>query len=73
MELDETDPTVWSKLESATQEYIQNNSTAFKTLAERLLESTLDEKLDSLKPQHAFRAKCTKISFNSKSIFCCFL
>ncbi|KAL8461383.1 hypothetical protein ACS0TY_032744 [Phlomoides rotata] len=57
MELDETDPAVWLKLEGATEEYIQNNSTAFKTLAERLLESTHDEKLDSLKSQNVFRAK----------------
>lgn len=74
MELDETDPAIWLKLEGATQEYIQNNSIAFKSLAERLLESTHDEKFsDSLKSQHIFKAKGTKVSFNSQSIFSCFL
>jgi hypothetical protein len=29
MELDETDPAVWVKLEAATQEYIQANCVAF--------------------------------------------
>ncbi|KAL1538510.1 Phospholipase A I [Salvia divinorum] len=56
MELDETDPAVWLKLEGATDEYINNNSMAFKNLAERLLESTLDDKFsDSVKSQ--LRAK----------------
>ena len=50
MELDETDPAIWLKLEGATEEYIKNNSMAFKNLAERLLESTLDDKFpDSVK------------------------
>lgn len=64
MELDETDPTVWLKLEGATDEYIQNNSTAFKNLAERLLESTPDEKVsDNVKSQQNFRAKGTSLLF----------
>ncbi|KAL0398741.1 UNVERIFIED_CONTAM: Phospholipase A I [Sesamum radiatum] len=58
MELDETDPAIWLKLEGATDEYIQNNSIAFKNLAERLLASIDDDKFsDSLKSQQAFRAK----------------
>ncbi|KAH6831397.1 phospholipase A I-like protein [Perilla frutescens var. hirtella] len=58
MELDETDPAIWLKLEGATDEYINNNYVAFKNLAERLLESTLDEKVsDSVKSQQIFRAK----------------
>lgn len=62
MELDETDPTIWLKLEGATDEYIKNNSMAFKNLAERLLESTLDEKFsDSVKSQQIFRAKGTSL------------
>ncbi|XP_071714159.1 phospholipase A I [Rutidosis leptorrhynchoides] len=44
MELDETDPTVWHKLESATDEYIQSNSPAFKKVCERLLLNQSDEK-----------------------------
>ncbi|CAH1448316.1 unnamed protein product [Lactuca virosa] len=52
MELDETDPTVWLKLEAATEEYIQNNSTAFKKVCERLLLNHSDEKLlDNLTSQ----------------------
>lgn len=45
MELDETDPTVWLKLEAATEEYIQNNSHVFKNVCERLLLNQYDEKL----------------------------
>ncbi|EEF43897.1 conserved hypothetical protein [Ricinus communis] len=37
MELDETDPAVWLKLEAAVDEYIQTNSDAFKNVCERLL------------------------------------
>lgn len=37
MELDETDPAVWLKLEAATEEYIQKNCQSFKNLCERLL------------------------------------
>ncbi|EPS61825.1 hypothetical protein M569_12968, partial [Genlisea aurea] len=44
MELDETDPAIWLKLENTTDEYIQENSISFKGLAERLLESSHDEK-----------------------------
>ncbi|KAL4563085.1 hypothetical protein LXL04_027116 [Taraxacum kok-saghyz] len=44
MELDETDPTIWLKLEAATSEYIHNNSPAFKKLCDRLLLNHTDEK-----------------------------
>ncbi|KAL2339170.1 hypothetical protein Fmac_013616 [Flemingia macrophylla] len=37
MELDETDPTNWLKLESAVEEYIQKNHQAFENVCERLL------------------------------------
>ncbi|GKV16049.1 hypothetical protein SLEP1_g26757 [Rubroshorea leprosula] len=37
MELDETDPTVWLKLEATFEEYIKNTSEAFKNVCERLL------------------------------------
>lgn len=37
MELDETDPTNWLKLESAIEEYIQKNHQAFENVCERLL------------------------------------
>ncbi|RZC50555.1 hypothetical protein C5167_018992 [Papaver somniferum] len=45
MELDETDPTIWLKLESARQEYIEENSEAFKNVCDRLL---LTDDLDKL-------------------------
>lgn len=58
MELDETDPTVWLKLESATDEYIQNNSPAFKKVCERLLLNQSDEKLpDNLNSQQFLNTK----------------
>ncbi|KAK4386691.1 Phospholipase A I [Sesamum angolense] len=58
IELDETDPAVWIQLEDATDDYIRNNSIAFKNLAERLLESQHDEKLsDGLQSQQLPRAK----------------
>ncbi|KAL6657943.1 hypothetical protein ACP70R_005723 [Stipagrostis hirtigluma subsp. patula] len=37
MELDETDPAVWLKLEAATEEYIQKNFLSFKNLCELLV------------------------------------
>ncbi|KAL0310711.1 UNVERIFIED_CONTAM: Phospholipase A I [Sesamum angustifolium] len=58
IELDETDPAVWIQLEDATDDYIRNNSIAFKNLAERLLESQHDEKLsDGLQSQQLPKAK----------------
>lgn len=42
MELDETDPAVWPKLEAATQEYILNCAEEFKRACE-LLAPPLDE------------------------------
>lgn len=78
MELDETDPTVWLKLEAATNDYIKNNSTAFKKVCENLLQNQNDEKLpDSLHSQFkakrpntgmiadlnfSYRGRCTNIS-----------
>ncbi|KAL5775437.1 hypothetical protein ACOSP7_012994 [Xanthoceras sorbifolium] len=37
MELDETDPAIWLKLEAAVDDYIQKNSESFKNVCERLL------------------------------------
>ncbi|KAI3920451.1 hypothetical protein MKX01_000790 [Papaver californicum] len=37
MELYETDPAIWLKLENATQEYIEENSETFKNVCDRLL------------------------------------
>ncbi|KAL3627536.1 Phospholipase A I [Castilleja foliolosa] len=63
MELDETDPAIWLKLEGATDEYINNNSVAFKNLAEILFESSHDEKSsDSLKSQQNLRGRVSNES-----------
>eukprot|EP01018_Ginkgo_biloba_P003530 Gb_32589 [translate_table: standard] len=43
MELDETDPAVWVKLEAATQEYIEANNVAFQAACDRLLPPHQDE------------------------------
>ncbi|XP_012444889.1 phospholipase A I isoform X3 [Gossypium raimondii] len=61
MELDETDPTVWLKLEAAVDDYIQNNSDSLKNACERLLLPFIhDEKwADSLKSPHFMKAKAT--------------
>lgn len=45
MELDETDPAIWLKLEAATEEYIQKNCQLFKNVCERLVPRENEEKL----------------------------
>ncbi|KAA8515487.1 hypothetical protein F0562_018902 [Nyssa sinensis] len=65
MELDETDPTVWLKLEAATEEYIENNSQAFKNVCERLLQYQHDEKLENFKSQHFPKSKVSNAGENS--------
>jgi hypothetical protein len=47
MELDETDPAVWLKLEAATEEYIQKNFLAFKNLCELLVPRYQDKEMSS--------------------------
>ncbi|XP_022864506.1 phospholipase A I-like, partial [Olea europaea var. sylvestris] len=69
MELDETDPAVWLKLEDAADEYIKNNSTSFKTLCERLLESPHDDKfLDMMQSQQLLKAKDIKGLSNENNL-----
>ncbi|KAJ0265802.1 Phospholipase A I [Hirschfeldia incana] len=53
MELDETDPAIWLKLEAAIDEYIQSNSQVLKNVCERLTLPFLnDEKWsENLKPR----------------------
>ncbi|KAL6840609.1 hypothetical protein ACP4OV_029473 [Aristida adscensionis] len=48
MELDETDPAVWLKLEAATEEYIQKNFLAFKNLCELLVPRYQEEEKSCL-------------------------
>lgn len=54
MELDETDPSVWMKLEAATDDYIQNNALAFKNVAERLLQNHIDDKVSDISKHRQF-------------------
>lgn len=60
MELDETDPAVWLKLEAATDDYIQNTSAAFKNICERLLERPHDEKFSDKKSHQFLKGKNSK-------------
>ncbi|KAI3682880.1 hypothetical protein L1987_83215 [Smallanthus sonchifolius] len=54
MELDETDPTIWLKLEAATNDYIKNNSSAFKNVCEKLLQNHNNEKFHDHLPSQQF-------------------
>ncbi|KAG8099844.1 hypothetical protein GUJ93_ZPchr0013g35958 [Zizania palustris] len=47
MELDETDPAVWHKLEAATEEYIQKNFQDFKNVCELLVPRYQEEEKSS--------------------------
>lgn len=60
MDLDETDPVGWLRLETAAEEYIKHNSEAFKSVCQRLMwPYQQDERLpDGVKSQ---------ISSNTKS------
>uniref|UniRef100_A0A5B6ZNM3 Patatin n=1 Tax=Davidia involucrata TaxID=16924 RepID=A0A5B6ZNM3_DAVIN len=69
MELDETDPAVWLKLEAATEEYIQNNIQAFKDVCERLLQCQHNEKVsENFKSQHFPKAKASNADENNPSL-----
>ncbi|PWA63242.1 armadillo-type fold protein [Artemisia annua] len=58
MELDETDPTIWLKLEAATNDYIRNNSATFKKVCKRLVPNHNDDELpDNLQSQQFSKAK----------------
>lgn len=61
MELDETDPAVWLKLEAAVEEYIQKNSLSLKDACERLLTPFQhDEKWsENLRSQHFPKPKAS--------------
>lgn len=70
MELDETDPAEWLKLEAAVDEYINNNSESFKNVCERLLlPFQQDEKWsENLKSQHFPRGKVSNTDEISPSL-----
>nr|GEX43802.1 phospholipase A I-like [Tanacetum cinerariifolium] len=58
MELDETDPTIWLKLEAANNDYIRNNSATFKKVCEKLVANHNDDKLpDNQASQQLSKAK----------------
>lgn len=67
MELDETDPAIWLKLEAAVEEYIQKNSHAFKDACERLLMPFQhDEKWsENLRSQHFPKSKASNEGIDS--------
>lgn len=69
MELDETDPSIWLKLEAATEEYIQKNSQGFKNVCDRLLpKQQSEEKLfEKLKNQNLFKSKSSNSGLNENS------
>ncbi|XP_022877963.1 phospholipase A I isoform X2 [Olea europaea var. sylvestris] len=69
MELDETDPAVWLKLEDAADEYIKNNTAAFKTVCGRLLESLHDDKfMETVQSQQLLKAKGIKGLSNENNL-----
>lgn len=61
MELDETDPSVWLKLEAATEDYIQKNPQAFKNACERLVFHCQHEEKwsENMKSQHSSKSKAS--------------
>ncbi|XP_077219901.1 phospholipase A I-like protein isoform X2 [Tasmannia lanceolata] len=69
MELDETDPAVWLKLEAATKEYIHTNFESFKNVCERLLPPYLSEEnwSEKMKPQNFPRTKPSNTVLNENS------
>ncbi|XVE87814.1 hypothetical protein DITRI_Ditri19aG0018500 [Diplodiscus trichospermus] len=70
MELDETDPTVWLKMEAAVTDYIQYNSDSLKNACERLLlPFAHDEKgMENLRSQHFPGPKASNADEHSPSL-----
>ncbi|XP_061977463.1 phospholipase A I-like isoform X1 [Populus nigra] len=70
MELDETDPAIWLKLEAAVDEYVQNNSEALKNVSESLLfPYQHDDKLSEVtKYQQFSKAKVSNTDESSPSL-----
>lgn len=62
MELDETDPAVWLKLETATHEYVQSNSESFKMAIKRLMMPFQheDKLSENLKPHNSNKTKVSE-------------
>eukprot|EP00258_Populus_trichocarpa_P039591 XP_024455610.1 phospholipase A I isoform X1 [Populus trichocarpa] len=70
MELDETDPAIWLKLEAAVDEYVQNNSEALKNVSESLLfPYQHDDKFSEvMKSQQFSKAKVSNTDESSPSL-----
>ncbi|KAJ6367513.1 hypothetical protein OIU78_000135 [Salix suchowensis] len=70
MELDETDPAIWLKLEAAVDEYVQNNSEALKNVCESLLfPYQHDDKFSEImKSQQFLKAKVSNTDESSPSL-----
>ncbi|KAK9092096.1 hypothetical protein Syun_027007 [Stephania yunnanensis] len=69
MELDETDPAVWLKLEAATAEYFENNSAAFKNVCERLILPYQNEEKwsEKMRSQHFPKTKLSSAVLDENS------
>ncbi|MCL7052240.1 hypothetical protein MKW94_011777 [Papaver nudicaule] len=70
MELDETDPAIWLKLEGATQEYMEKNSEAFKNVCDKLLLPHEEKSSDKLNSPYGLKTNLsnTVIDENSPSL-----
>lgn len=67
MELDETDPAIWLKLEAATQEFIESKSQDFKDVCERLVPQYINEDKWSENSQYFPRTKPSNSVLNENS------
>ncbi|KAL5715418.1 Phospholipase A I [Ranunculus cassubicifolius] len=69
MELDETDPAIWMKLEAATQEYVENNCESFKNVCEKLLLPKQNEEKwsENLKSQWLPKTNLSSVVLNENS------
>ncbi|KAJ6893002.1 phospholipase A I isoform X2 [Populus alba x Populus x berolinensis] len=74
MELDETDPAIWLKLKAAVDDYVQNNSEAFKNVCERLtFPYQHDDKLSEImKSQQFSKAKVSNAGIDAHTLLICF-
>lgn len=72
MELDETDPAIWLKMEAATQEFIESNFQAFKDVCDHLVPPYINEEKwsDKLKSQQFPIAKPSNTGLSCVSFFC---
>ena len=67
MELDETDPAVWLKLEAATKEYIDSNAAAFQSACDCVVPPLPEEDqwAEKLRPVGKFKLHDKGIALRS--------